>query len=297
MRDPISLTQPEELCLQIENIIFRLLIHKNRINDKSKGAESVLYTTMHTHVSSEFFVCERGEITIKIPTGNIVLHSGDAAIIPPGIRHYKSDVLRGTVGYTVSFLCHKRNVREGADLYKMLAPFVSGRQIVIFRNRLEIYDSVERIIKETAENKILPVIHMIELLIKAGELPYQKVEPIGDESASELQGNDIQRMMKLDQLINVFFMRELTVEEVASHLYISSRQLDRIVRKRYGKTLHCVIIDKRIDTAEEMLLSTDMTVDKIGVAVGFGSKAGFYREFSKRHNMTPAQYRKANKKD
>ena len=102
MPDPISLTQPEELCLQIENIIFRLLIHKNRINDKSKDTESILYTTMHTHVSSEFFVCERGEITVKIPTGNIVLHSGDAAIIPPGIRHYKSDVLRGTVGYTVS---------------------------------------------------------------------------------------------------------------------------------------------------------------------------------------------------
>ena len=298
MRDPISLSQPEELCLQIENIIFRLLIHKNRINDKSKSAESVLYTTMHTHVSSEFFVCERGEITIKIPTGNIVLQSGDCAIIPPGIRHYRSkiDSPPDSVGYTVSFLCHKRNVREGEDLYKMIAPFVSGRQIVIFRNRPEICESVARIVRKTNNNNVLTVMSMVELLIKVSELPYHKVEPIENETATEPQSNDIQRMMKLDQLINVFFMRDLTVEEVASHLYISSRQLDRIVRKRYGKTLHCVIIDKRIDTAAEMLLSTDMTVDNIGVAVGFGSKAGFYREFSKRHEMTPAEFRRKNNK-
>ena len=296
MHDPISLTQQEEICLQIENIIFRLLLHKSKSNNSPKPESNLLYTTMHTHISSEFFVCERGQIVLKIPGGSIVLRSGDCAIIPPGIRHYRSkvDSPPDSVGYTISFLCHKRNAREGTDLYKLLAPFVSGRQIVIFRNRPDICESVAKTVRKSDGNNVLTVMSMVELLIKASELPYQKAEPIGNESSSELQGNDIQRMMKLDQLINVFFMHDLTVEEVASHLYISSRQLDRIVRKRYGKTLHCVIIDKRIDTAVEMLLSTDMTVDKIGVAVGFGSKAGFYREFSKRHGITPAEFRRKN---
>lgn len=296
MHDPISLTQQEEICLQIENIIFRLLLHKSKSNNSPKPESNLLYTTMHTHISSEFFVCERGQIVLKIPGGSIVLRAGDCAIIPPGIRHYRSkiDSPPDSVGYTISFLCHKRNAREGTDLYKLLAPFVSGRQIVIFRNRPDICESVAKIVRKSDGNNVLTVMSMVELLIKASELPYQKAEPIGNESSSELQGNDIQRMMKLDQLINVFFMHDLTVEEVASHLYISSRQLDRIVRKRYGKTLHCVIIDKRIDTAVEMLLSTDMTIDKIGVAVGFGSKAGFYREFSKRHGITPAEFRRKN---
>ena len=299
MPDSISLTPEEELCLQIENVIFRLLIHKTKINDKPDVSQEMLYKTMHSHISSECFVCLRGEITLMIPGGSIVMRPGDAVIVPPGIKHYKSkaDILPGTVGYTVDFLCHKRNTREGADLYKQLYPFISGNQIIVFKNRMQICESVERIINESAESKLLPTIHMVELLIKAGDIPYQKIEPIANESGAELQGNDIQRMMKLDQLINVFFMHDLNVEEVASQLYISSRQLERIVKKRYGRTLRTVIIDKRIDTATEMLLSTDMTVDKIGVAIGFDSKSGFYREFSKRHGLTPAEYRKNNKKD
>ena len=296
MSSYISLAQPEELCLQIENIIFRLLIHQKRINDHASEPKRMIYTTMHSHVSSEFFVCMRGAITIKLSNGEIVLKSGDSAIIPPGVRHYKSDILQGSVGYTVSFLCHKRSVREGVDLYKQISTFFAGDQIIIFRGRPEICESVERIIKESAENKLLASMHTVELLIKASELPYEKSDHTASETASELQGNDIQRMMKLDQLINVFFTRELNVDEVASNLYISSRQLDRIVKKRYGKTLRSVIIDKRIDTASDMLISTDMTVDKIGEAVGFGSKATFYREFSKRHGKTPSEYRKNNKK-
>lgn len=125
-------------------------------------------------------------------------------------------------------------------------------------------------------------------------MPCQKAEPVDEKAPAEAPSNDIQRMMKLDQLINVFFMNDLSAEEVANHLFISSRQLDRIVKKRYGKTLHCVLIDKRLATAEQMLTSTDMTVDSIGNAVGFGSRSGFYREFVKRHGITPAEFRKKN---
>ena len=296
MPDSISLMQPEELSLQIENIAFRLLIHKNRLNDHSTEPQRMLYTTMHSHISSEFFVCVKGEITLKTPDRSIVLTSGDSAIIPPGIKHYKSDILQGSVGYTVSFLCHKRSVREGADLYKHIAPFVSGSKIVIFRSHPEICETVEDIIKGAAESKLISSMHMIELLLKLASIPAENLPSLESEAASELQGNDIQRMMKLDQLINVFFMRDFDVDEIASNLYISTRQLDRIVRKRYGKTLRAVIIDKRIDTASEMLISTDLTVTKVGEAVGFGSKCAFYREFVKKHGMTPAEYRKNNKK-
>ena len=51
-------------------------------------------------------------------------------------------------------------------------------------------------------------------------------------------------------------------------------------------------MDKRIQTAEQLLVTTDMTVDKIAVTVGFSSSAGFYREFMKRYDTTPAEYRK-----
>ncbi len=295
MQSSILLTPNKELSLQLENVIFRLLIHRSE-NKKSSvdDEQKKFYTTMHSHVSTEFFVCKEGEMTIKIQGGFITLKSGDAAIVPPGIQHFVCRKSSDAVNRTVSFLCHKKATREGNDLYKLLSPFVLGRQIMIYRGVPHLYDEVEGIIKESANDGILPVVHAIELLLRTSTITCQKAEPIDDTSPTEAPTGDLQRMMKLDQLINVFFMNDLTAEEVANHLFISSRQLDRIVKKRYGKTLHSVLIDKRLTTAEQMLVSTDMTVDSIGNAVGFGSRSGFYREFVKRNGITPAEFRKNN---
>ena len=295
MQNSILLTPQRELSLQLENVIFRLLIHRSKEKRSTVSDElKKYYTTMHSHVSTELFVCKEGEITIKIQGGFITLRSGDAAIVPPGIQHFVCRKSDDSANRTVSFLCHKKTSREANDVYKHLSPFVAGKQIMIYRNAPELYDGVLEIIREAEEDEILPVIHAIELLIKMSRMPCQKAEPVDEKAPAEAPSNDIQRMMKLDQLINVFFMNDLSAEEVANHLFISSRQLDRIVKKRYGKTLHCVLIDKRLATAEQMLTSTDMTVDSIGNAVGFGSRSGFYREFVKRHGITPAEFRKKN---
>ena len=295
MQNSISLTSPKELSLQLENVIFRLLIHQPKNRPSSAGDDpKKVYITMHSHVSTELFVCKAGEISIGIRDGTITLKGGDAAIIPPGIEHFVCHKSSDSVSRTVSFICHKKKGQEGINVYKILSPFVIGRQILIYRSEPSIYESVERLINEAVKDKVLPVLHAIELLIRLSGIPCHKADPIGDVSPSESPASDIQRMMKLDQLINVFYMNDLTAEEVAGHLFISSRQLDRIVKKRYGKTLHGVINDKRLAAAEQMLLSTDMTVDSIGAAVGFNSKSGFYREFVKRHNATPAEFRKKN---
>jgi len=50
-------------------------------------------------------------------------------------------------------------------------------------------------------------------------------------------------------------------------------------------------MDKRIQAAENLLLHSDLSVEKIAISVGFNSKVGFYREFSRKHHMTPAQFR------
>jgi transcriptional regulator GlxA family with amidase domain len=136
---------------------------------------------------------------------------------------------------------------------------------------------------------------MLELLLAILDYNSEKIEPDANSRLSDTKDEDISRMMKIDELVNGFFDQNITLEEASKYLYISTRQLDRIVRKRYGKSLRSVLVDKRIAAAGHMLENTDMSVDKIGRTVGFGSKMGFYREFSKAHGMTPAEYRNSKK--
>ena len=37
--------------------------------------------------------------------------------------------------------------------------------------------------------------------------------------------------------------------------------------------------------------TADLTIEKIAISVGFNSKVSFYREFTRKHQMTPAQFR------
>ena len=87
-------------------------------------------------------------------------------------------------------------------------------------------------------------------------------------------------------------MTHLTRWEVAGKLFISTRQLDRICQKRFGKSFHDQITERRLSAAVKMLTETALTVDEIGRQVGFPAKSGFYRAFTAMFGMTPFQFRK-----
>lgn len=295
MSNEIFAPKHRKICLQVENISFSLLLSPLKESKENKSPRP--YSFLHSHVSAELFVCAEGVLTVEIPNGEIVLKKGDSAIIPPGIQHRMKEFEFGTKSYAISFLCHKRNAGEGFDLYKTLSPFVTDQKITVVRKAPEVLTGVEKVLDGFSSNKFLSIMHMLELLFVILDYPCEKIKPDTSTRLLESGDEDISRMMKIDELVNGFFDQNITLEEAAKYLYISTRQLDRIVRKRYGKSLRNVIVDKRIDAAGYMLENTDLSVDKIGRAVGFGSKMGFYREFSKKHGMTPSEYRNLKEKN
>lgn len=105
-------------------------------------------------------------------------------------------------------------------------------------------------------------------------------------------GTDVKRISELEYIIDAQFMTKLSREAVAEKLFISTRQLDRICKKRYGKTFHEQLTERRITAAAAMLADTDMTAEKISHAVSFLSPSNFFKAFSAKFGMTPNQYRK-----
>lgn len=291
MSDILETTAIKEFHVHLENTIVRLLIGEGWDSTKDKTIPAHI---PHIHVCSELFVCGTGEVILKTENGYITLHAGDAAIVPPGVYHVKYRTTPDTVGYALSFLCIRKSTRDCTDLYKKFLPFVNSNQILVYRKQPSLFTGIQKIIQEAeSAEDFTPALHLTQLLLKAIDLPLDKDFENTDKTSETVSCfNDMQRMLKLDQLIETYYMQNWRIDDIAEQLFISSRQLDRIVRKRYGKTLYEVIMDKRIQSAEQLLVTTDMTVDRIAVTVGFSSSAGFYREFSKRYDTTPAEYRK-----
>ena len=91
-------------------------------------------------------------------------------------------------------------------------------------------------------------------------------------------------------------MDDLTIEDLAKSVFLSSRQVRRIIKKQRGCTFSQLITQMKMKSACELLKTTDMKVTEIASRIGYDSLSGFYSAFKSYHKILPKEYRKLNKK-
>lgn len=83
----------------------------------------------------------------------------------------------------------------------------------------------------------------------------------------------------------------LRPELIAEKLGMNTRNLYRKFKKISSLTPTDFIKDYRFIYAAQLLVTTNLNVQEIIYKVGISNKSYFYREFSKKYNMTPKEYR------
>lgn len=65
----------------------------------------------------------------------------------------------------------------------------------------------------------------------------------------------------------------------------------RIIRRNTGAAFKELLLRKRLDKAEQLLIETQLSISDIILAVGYDNTSYFYRVFRKRHGISPREYR------
>jgi transcriptional regulator GlxA family with amidase domain len=81
------------------------------------------------------------------------------------------------------------------------------------------------------------------------------------------------------------------VNEFAAACGISPRSLGRIFMTDIGATVARYFKDARLQRARDLLVTTDLSVNAIASAAGFGTRITFFRAFKRATGMSPEQYR------
>ncbi len=84
----------------------------------------------------------------------------------------------------------------------------------------------------------------------------------------------------------------LTVADLAACAHVSDRQLTRIFKTELGMTPHAYIESARVEVARHQLESTDVTLERVASACGFGTVDTLVRAFRRRLDTTPTEYRR-----
>lgn len=92
-------------------------------------------------------------------------------------------------------------------------------------------------------------------------------------------------------LIEKRYAQPLKLKDISEELHINSCYLSRLFHQYAGSSFSSCLLHTRINHAKELLVSTKISVEEIGVRCGFCNASHFIRLFRRQEGVTPFQFR------
>ncbi|MGO4562648.1 helix-turn-helix domain-containing protein [Rhizobiales bacterium 3FA27D7] len=87
-------------------------------------------------------------------------------------------------------------------------------------------------------------------------------------------------------------LEAITVEHVARAVNLHTNYAMTIYKRAVGLTINQSIVRQRLDTAQSLLIATDMPIANVAFESGFGSLSRFYEAFAQRFGSQPGAFRR-----
>ena len=111
-----------------------------------------------------------------------------------------------------------------------------------------------------------------------------------DDTSPAHAGSD--RIAEAIRYMNRHLFEELSVQEVAASVSLSSSHFSRQFKAKTGYSPYEYIILRRIDKAKYLLTSTQLSVKEIAYATGYNSEENFIHSFRSNVGIAPGLFRK-----
>ena len=100
------------------------------------------------------------------------------------------------------------------------------------------------------------------------------------------------RVEKMAQFIGEHALESIAADDVARAADLHPNYAMSLYKRGLGLTIKQSITRHRLDTAQSMLVATDLPVATIAFDCGFGSLSSFYAAFEQRFQKSPAAFRR-----
>ncbi len=99
------------------------------------------------------------------------------------------------------------------------------------------------------------------------------------------------KVISIIELMEANIAEPLTLLDIADHVGLSRRQIERLFRQEMGRSPARYYLDLRLDRARHLLLQSALPVVEVAVACGFVSASHFSKCYRELYSRTPQQER------
>lgn len=234
----------------------------------------------HHHTFFEIHFMLRGEISYCFENGRqITVKEKQFILIAPNTPHRIENLSSDMLKFTIAYSHNNSETEQIKDLFfsDITRSITSCIDFCLAESKINSVNSPFLI-----RNRMFEIICTVQRMCGIQEKKNDKIYSAEDE-----------RIIKAKKYISDNMNRFLTCADVASHCYLSTKQLGRIFEKSEGKKLLAYIHDEKIKYAKKLVTSSGESLKQISFNLGFTNEYYFNRFFKSHTGMTPGDYRKS----
>lgn len=110
-----------------------------------------------------------------------------------------------------------------------------------------------------------------------------------------LSKQDIVHIQQARTILAEHFDKHITIPKLARHAGINEVKLKEGFKELYGHSIHTHQQRLRLEKAQQLLLTTDLTITDITYHIGYSQVTHFTALFKRELGLTPTEWRRKNK--
>ncbi len=112
---------------------------------------------------------------------------------------------------------------------------------------------------------------------------------------ASFSANDSERVEHIERMLRFIAehaLENISADDVGNAVGLHPNYAMSIFKRAVGHTINQAIVRHRLDTAQSLLISTDLSITDVAFESGFGSVSRFYEAFSERFVEKPTAFRR-----
>lgn len=231
-----------------------------------------------------------GEMTIRYQEERYQMKAEDIILINPGVS-YEIENTRNALYGVASFSM------------RLTTSVLENRHMIFYCNSVvdeghsyqDLRDIFFQITAEYTSRAHQTNCYMDSLMLKLLDCLVENYQ-LNQESMEAYESENDARMREIMQYILANLDQEISLNELADRMFVSTSTLSRIFKKSTGVYFADYVMQLRVKTALGLLKYSEQNMTQIAMTSGFSNSASFNRAFRKVMGETPTEYREKYRK-
>ncbi|MFL8712590.1 helix-turn-helix domain-containing protein [Clostridioides sp. GD02377] len=292
MKDNIVTNKNKKEVTQQGSFEFPITVYKTKISENILG-----YIDWHWHEELQFCIVTKGNINFNVDGDSIILSEGEGIFINARQLHQAKNYKGSDCSY-ISVVFNSDFISSFAGSLiniKYIQPYIDNSRInyCILKNDIDwksvILNNIFKIYEEYNKMEMGFELHIFILLIEVWNI---LIKSYFVSFPNDNARNNSLHIRNIIGYICDHYMEKIELNDLAKEVNLSKSTCCREFKKYMNCTIFEYIINYRLVTSSNLLISTNDSISDIAYQCGFGSTSYFIEKFKMKTGVSPSIYRR-----